>query len=228
MDLNLQEIADSIDTSEEVVKSWIRGGSIRSYTIGRQSRFDRNQFEHSLIERSVKTSEEDTIKIKSSSQMKNGTHKFSLYRAMYRGGVITGISKRDKKELFCEVMKRKAHQMGLDPELMSELLLERELLMSTGIGSGVAIPHPRDLVLNLSGSDTIITVVLDQPIDYFALDKKPVSLLFFLFSSSDKIHLHLLSKLALFAKDERILPFLLSHPDPSLFLSYIKEWELNL
>lgn len=64
---------------------------------------------------------------------------------------------------------------GTDAELIVSTLLKREELGSTGIGKGVAIPHCRSLAvdkLEIAIGRTI------KPINYAAIDKKPVSLLF--------------------------------------------------
>jgi len=61
--------------------------------------------------------------------------------------------------------------------------------------------------------------------DYGALDGRPVHTLFFLFSSSDKRHLHLLSKIAHLSSQKDALEFLLTRPTKESLLSYIKRWE---
>ncbi len=78
-----------------------------------------------------------------------------------------------------------------------ETLVERERLGSTGIGHGVALPHGR-----LSEcTDTIgIFISLKNGIDYDAIDREPVKLLFALLipEHSTEEHLQILAKLAEF------------------------------
>jgi len=160
-----------------------------------------------------------------SSAQRGGTQQFSLYRAMHKGGVLVDIAAKNKTQLIKTVMQKAAPRLGLDPDLMTELLLDREALMSTALNSGIAVPHPRDTVLEHPGSDAMITVFPEKPIDYDALDGQPVHTLFFLFSSSDKTHLHLLSKLAHLTSQQESLNFLSSKPSSESLLAYIKEWE---
>ncbi|WP_151702960.1 PTS sugar transporter subunit IIA [Nitrincola alkalilacustris] len=63
---------------------------------------------------------------------------------------------------------------GLETEDIFSGLLNRERLGSTGIGDGVAIPHCR-----LPGCEQALAllITLEQPIDFDAIDNRPVDLL---------------------------------------------------
>ena len=157
-----------------------------------------------------------------------GTQSYSLYRAMHKGGVVELSSGKTKEQVIKQVIQKTAPKIGFDPEVVTELLLDREELMTTAVNQGIAIPHPRDSILETPGSDLIITAFLNSPIDYGALDGKPVHTLFFLFSSTDKTHLHLLSKLAHFSSQENVLSYLTQRPKFEDYLSFVKEWESSL
>jgi PTS system nitrogen regulatory IIA component len=151
-----------------------------------------------------------------------------LYRAISKGGILRNIAAKNKQELIKLVMQQSASRLGLDPHVIAELLIDRESLMSTALNYGLAVPHPRDLVLSPTDADKIITVFPETPIDYGALDGEAVHTLFFLFSSSDKKHLHLLSKLAHLGSQPCAIDFLASKPTPEALLAYIKEWETKV
>lgn len=84
---------------------------------------------------------------------------------------------------------------GLTPLQAAEALLERERLGSTGIGSGVALPHGRLKGLaNARGA----FCTLERALDYDAIDHKPVTMVFALLvpaEASDE-HLKILAELA--------------------------------
>ena len=85
-----------------------------------------------------------------------------------------------------------------------DCLIARERLGSTGLGNGIAIPHGR---LN-QGKKTIAAFLqLEQGIDYDAVDKQPVDLLFALIvpEESTEEHLQTLAKLAEMFSDETIV-----------------------
>ncbi len=82
--------------------------------------------------------------------------------------------KSTKKE---DVLKDLVYMIisGRDADLICSILLKREELGSTGIGKGIAIPHCRSLAvskLEIAIGRTI------KPINFNAIDKKPVSLFF--------------------------------------------------
>ncbi len=64
---------------------------------------------------------------------------------------------------------------GEDAELIVSTLLKREELGSTGIGRGIAIPHCRSLAVDKL---EIAVGRTTKPINFNAIDKKPVSLIF--------------------------------------------------
>lgn len=95
-----------------------------------------------------------------------------------------------------------------DADRLYEKLLEREQLGSTGIGSGVAIPHCK-----MKGLDRAILAVgaSRRPIEFGAVDDQPVRLFFLVVSPNDApaIHLQVLSAISKWVKAdhhvERIL-----------------------
>jgi PTS system nitrogen regulatory IIA component len=99
--------------------------------------------------------------------------------------------------------------------------------MSTAINHGIAIPHTRDFLLK-SHHDILIVVFLKNPIDWGAMDKKPVHTLFFLFACDDKHHLNLLAKLAHLSSSEDALTKLLETPTKEELLQYVKSWEAGV
>lgn len=81
-------------------------------------------------------------------------------------------------------------------------LIERERLGSTGIGEGIAIPHCR---LDTIDKATAVFLKLTQPIDFDAIDRKPVDMLFALVVPTHCCdeHLETLAELAsLFSESE--------------------------
>ena len=117
--------------------------------------------------------------------------------------------------------------MTFDEDLVVDLLLDREKLMSTAFNQGIAVPHPRELIMQ-GQSDKIVVAFLKNPLDFGALDGLPVHTLFFLFSSQDKNHLHLLAKIAHAASQSTFIQFLKTKPSKEGLLSFIRSWESSL
>lgn len=117
--------------------------------------------------------------------------------------VVCGSQASSKKrvlELLSELLA--TDQQAASSTEIFESLISRERLGGTGIGYGVAIPHGR---LKNCDHATAAFVQLKQPIDFDAIDKQPVDLLFALIvpEESSEEHLKLLAMLAgMFNDDE--------------------------
>ena len=87
-----------------------------------------------------------------------------------------------KKRLFQELGDIAGSVYGLDTSVVTDALLERENLGPTGVGHGVALPHAR-----VEGLESVVGVVLrlEQPLEFNAVDRLPVDLVFALFAPKD-------------------------------------------
>lgn len=84
-----------------------------------------------------------------------------------------------KKRLLQELGEIVANVYDVPSETATKALLEREALGPTGVGKGIALPHAR-----LPGLQHVIGafVRLDKPLEFEAVDKQPVDLVFGLFA----------------------------------------------
>ena len=106
-------------------------------------------------------------------------------------------------------------------------LLEREKLKTTGIGSGVAIPHCR-----IASVDRVHVVVglSRKGLDFQSLDDQPVHL-FFLIVAPEKDgaqHLKTCAKIARLVKDANFRDNLLQFQTAAEVVEFIKEREITL
>ena len=101
----------------------------------------------------------------------------------------------------------------LDASTIFTTLIDREKLGSTGIGSGVALPHGR-----IDGlTDTLaIFMTLAEPLDYDAADNQPVDMVFALLvpEHATEAHLQLLARLAGLFRDPALRAALLQCRTP--------------
>ncbi len=85
--------------------------------------------------------------------------------------VATGFAAADKQTLLEELARRAGPVVDVLPARIVAELLKREQLGSTGMGGGVAIPHAR---FHQVSKPLAIFVRLRRPIDFDAVDGKPV------------------------------------------------------
>lgn len=106
---------------------------------------------------------------------------------------LQGETKAEIIDLMIELVS--TQKKVLDKGKLREAILERERIMSTGVGSGFAIPHGKtDAVSDIVGAFATTA----QPIDYQALDEQPVRIIFLLVGRDSMVgpHIKLLSRIS--------------------------------
>jgi PTS system nitrogen regulatory IIA component len=121
--------------------------------------------------------------------------------ALVQGGVFYDLPGDTPETALREVVTRLNLPPCLDPEFLLQTLLAREALGSTALGNGIAIPHVRNPIIGQTGESAISLCFLKNPIDFDAIDGKPVTILFTLVTPNVKAHLNLLAKLAFMLHD---------------------------
>ena len=103
-----------------------------------------------------------------------------------------------------------------------EALMERESLGPTGVGGGIALPHAR-----LEQLDKVVGafVLLENPVEYEAIDKQPVDVIFGLFApkSAGVEHLKALALVSRTLREQSIVAKLRSNPKPSTLYTILTE-----
>jgi len=79
-------------------------------------------------------------------------------------------------------------------------LLDREKLIPTSIGRGIALPHTRDIQAESQDDEFVALFFLEKPIDYGALDGEPVFCLFLFFASDLKRHHDIMMRIVYFCQ----------------------------
>lgn len=128
--------------------------------------------------------------------------------------VRTGLRATSKKALLQQLAGIAAPLVGVAESRIAEALLERERLGSTGLGGGIAIPHARlPEIRAVSG----IFAKVEPPIDFDAIDRQPVDLLFVLLAPEDAgaDHLKALAQVSRLFRDRALVEKLrgTSNPD---------------
>jgi PTS system nitrogen regulatory IIA component len=114
--------------------------------------------------------------------------------------IIPALKVNGKKQALQELAAKAAELSGLSERTIFEILMQREKLGSTGVGSGIAIPHGKLSKLNkLFG----VFARLERPIDFEALDGQAVDLVFLLLApeGAGADHLKALARVARLLRD---------------------------
>lgn len=151
----------------------------------------------------------------------------SLAQLIDRGGVYYNIGGSSPVEVLSEATKAMNLPKGLDRESLLTAILEREALMPTALGHGVAIPHPRNSMLTDPAAQRVAVFFLKAPVSYNALDRKPVTVLFLILSSDARSHLATLAGVSHLCQHPDFLDFLARRPSKEELVARIAEAEAS-
>lgn len=109
--------------------------------------------------------------------------------------VIVQLRASCKKNLLSELAEAASRKTGISTRKIFETLLDRERLGPTSIGNGIAIPHGK--LPELEGITGLIAVLHD-PIEFEAVDNKPIDIVFLLLANDEAgaEHLKVLARVA--------------------------------
>ena len=206
MTISIIELSKYLGVAPATIERWVKQGKLMAFNRGDANlRFRTSDVEKWAARQNIRLNIPD----KNSNLPEPAA---SLSHAIRNGGVYTGIQGQDKASLLQACVARCTSIPDDFKQDLLERLLDREKALSTGIGNGIAIPHPRD-PLGYLPEPMVLVCFLETPMDYQALDNQPVSILFIILSNTLKSHLPLLSSLSMCLKNKEFSTFLTSQPD---------------
>ncbi len=207
MKLTIDEVAQCLDLPAGTLKRWVRQGripiqkSVEGYVF-KKSVLEKWAQSHNLL---FSDSEKDPAS-GAEPELEN------LLSVMRRGDIFYDLKGQNTETVLKSAVSMMDHLTEAERDELYRHLLERERLTSTGIGKGIAIPHPRSPMPEICPIPLIFTCFPDQPVEFSAVDRKSVFVLFILLSPSPKCHLHLLSRLSFCVRDDSFVQFLRTKP----------------
>lgn len=191
MQIGVREAAELMNVSEKTVYRWIKGNKLPVFKINEQYRINRAELLEWATAHRINVSTEifsdpdrDKVPIP------------SLAAALQAGGIHYRVEGKDKESVLQAAVELMALPPEVDRTFLLKVLLARESLGSTGIGEGIAIPHVRNPIVLYIPQPMVTLCFLEEPIDFGALDGKPVHTIFMIVSPTISAHLSLLSRLS--------------------------------
>jgi PTS system nitrogen regulatory IIA component len=201
MDLTVRDAAAIFGVPEGRVYRWIHEDDLPTREVNGQHYFNRTELLEWATIRRVKFSP-DLFRESAASAGPDAAD--GLVAALERGGVVWGVSGSNKRQVLKDVVERMPLPADFDRGVLLELFLAREAAGSTGVGDGIAIPHPRHPVVLPVGRPTLTLCFLEPPVDFGAPDRQPVHVLLVLVSPTIRAHLRMLARVACALRDERL------------------------
>jgi nitrogen PTS system EIIA component len=221
MQLTARDAARLLGVPEATLERWLRTGELAATRVNEQYRFNKIDLLEFATARNLEISPELLAEVEQPALP-------NLADAIRAGGVHHDVSGADKASILRSVVERLPLPGQADRDLLHRVLLAREALGSTGFGNGIAIPHPRNPIVLRIAKPEVAICYLDRPIDFEALDGKPVHTLVTLVSPSTRTHLHLLAMVAAALRDAVVLAKLQAKADVDELLPEIARVEAEM
>lgn len=221
MVISVRDAAKLLNVPENTVFRWIKDGKLPCHRVGEQYCFERHELydfavrEHlppvALLQREDVSKQQELI-----------------VEALERGGVFPGVKGTTKREALRNALEliKGLDRSSIEP--LFELFMARENLASTGIGDGIAIPHAHGPLIGYVNDPILSLSFLEHPVEYGALDSKPVTVLFLLISPSVNSHLRMLAKLAYLLRSGSCREAVLANVSPVTILGVFRDAEAVL
>ena len=147
----------------------------------------------------------------------------NLSTLLRRGGVYYQVPGKHPKEALSSLVDILA--APLSPANLLQAILEREELMPTAMGNGIALPHPRNPVIEKEEDQFAALAFPENEIDWGALDGKPVHSIILIVSASARMHLFSLQRITFFCRDDGFCLLLKNRAPAEEIVGYVEKTE---
>jgi nitrogen PTS system EIIA component len=204
MQLTVRDVTKFLNVSESTVTRWIRQRGLPARHVGGQYRFHRvellewataNRIRVSLVAFDGLQPDDEPVP--------------SLVQALEAGGIFYNVKNSSKESALRALVEVLPLPEDIDRELLLRLFMAREASASTAIGDGIAVPHVRNPIVLHVVRPMVTLCFLEHPVDFGALDRKPVHVLFSLICPTVRSHLQTLSRLSYTLQDQKFKAALL-------------------
>jgi len=193
--MTLDDVAEYLQVSQKSVLRMAQMGKIPAAKVASQWRFMRSVIDDWLM------AQMEIPSVRSAAP-KRGIPALPPLVELMPAKMMSLDIKPDTKRAFLRQLlepMRKARVIRQTKRLLDSLM-EREELVSTAIGHGIAIPHPRRPIQNLFKEPAVALGVCREGTDFEALDHQRTYIFFLLCAPADDMQLRLLSRVIQFGR----------------------------
>lgn len=196
--LTTQELSQYLKLNEKTILRMVQSGDLPGFKVGSQWRFFLSAIDKFLQNKMIGTFEHNTKDLFCENEIN-----IPLSRFVSKPCINLSIE-GEKKESVLAALAQIAVDAGIavSAEEILSRLQERESMLSTAVGRGVAIPHPRDPSEGLFRAPGVVIGRSLEGVHFASPDGGKVHLFFMPCASDIALHLQLLSKIAMLLRDE--------------------------
>ena len=189
MRISVKEAAGLLDISEKTIYRWVAQGKIPCCQINDQYRFNRAE----LLEWA--TAQRIPVSPRILEEPAEEGPLPRLEEALRAGGIFYRVAGNDKESVLKNIVEIMPLPDDVDRDFLFQVLISRESVGSTGMGGGIAIPHVRNPIVMHIPRPMVSLCFLEKPVEFGAIDGKPVHTLFTIVSPTIRAHLTLISRI---------------------------------
>ena len=218
MDLKIKDIAELLDVPESTIREWVEKKKIPFYRVKNQDYFNKSEINEWILKNNIKVSNKIF-------GLRITTKPLVITGLIEQGGIHYGIRGKTVAAVIKNAVARIPVPSDISKKTILSLLMERESMMTTAVGHGIAFPHPRNPITSAIENESISICLLDKPVDFKALDGRPVHSLFIIISSSPKRHLEILSKISYLCQQDIMVKMLEYKSNRESILRFVQQVE---
>ena len=200
--MSLQEVAQELRVSEKTVRRMLWRGELRGIRVGGQWRFPIENLT-GLFPAAVADTRTHTR-----------LYVAPVHKLIEVGGIHYRIAGETPHDVLMEAVRETPCVPQVARPALFKAIWERESLCSTGIGNGIAVPHPVAPVWapRKDIPSSIGLFFLERPVDFGGLDGGKVTILFLLLLQTLQEHLQAMARLVRLLHDKSLTAFLKEVP----------------
>lgn len=197
MQLTLREAAQYLDVNEATIRDWIADKGLPVHRVDERLYLNAVELWEWAVENGVRASR------KLLEHAKRAPDPVPPMSQLLRvGGIHHDIDAPDKMGVLRAFVARLPLPPDQNRDALLSVLEAREAMGSTGIGDGIAIPHVRNPILLRVREPFVTLCLLQHPVEFDAMDGKPVHALFMVVSPTVPAHLRILGQLGFLLRDD--------------------------
>jgi excisionase family DNA binding protein len=187
--MTLEEVAEYLQVSEKSVLRMAQSGKIPAAKVASQWRFMRSVVDDWLM------AQMEIPSVRSAPARKEPPKLPPLTKLMPVAAMNLEVTPGTKDEVLKQLVEPlRASKILRQPRRLLESVLERERMVSTAIGHGIAIPHPRRPIAGLFKEPLVGLAVCREGTDFEALDHQRTYVFFLLCAPTEDVQLRLLAR----------------------------------
>jgi PTS system nitrogen regulatory IIA component len=221
MELKMKDVMELLQAPEKEVLKLIKTEKLPAHKISHQYMFNKQEIKEWIIRNGITVNEKFL-------ELKLADMPVSVAGLIKKGGIIYGVKGNSAQEILADAVSKMKTPPELKKEAIFSSLIEREEMMPTAVGRGIAIPHPRNPIIADVENENITVCSLAAPVAYGAMDGMPVHTMFIVLSANPRRHLEILSKLLFLCQKPEFTEMLKAGSPFKEVLSYIEAAEARL